>query len=233
MNEQMFPVYDDGINKELKKQLRLGFIRKVLGIVTAQIFLNGLICYLIYQSPDTSSYFRDNYWPLIVALILYIITGIAIVCCKELAQSVPTNYILLLILTSSVSVMVGYSISYYDPEVVLRAFIITVIISLSLTLYALLAKIKMTYLIGGIIIVALSALTTGIIALITRSYDWYTLYYFFGVILYGLFLIFDVKRISSTKYGISHEDYIYGAMMIYLDIVLIFLEILRLSGRKD
>ena len=52
-----------------------------------------------------------------------------------------------------------------------------------------------------------------------------------GVLLYALFLIIDVYWIfKANRYGITHEDYILAAMVIYLDIINLFLEILRLLG---
>ena len=39
--------------------------------------------------------------------------------------------------------------------------------------------------------------------------------------------------IGNGKYAISMDDYIVGAMIIYLDIMMLFLELLRLFASKD
>jgi len=51
------------------------------------------------------------------------------------------------------------------------------------------------------------------------------------VVIYSLYIILDVYFIFSRgRYGITHEDYVFAAMILYLDIIQLFLEILRLLG---
>ena len=53
------------------------------------------------------------------------------------------------------------------------------------------------------------------------------------VVFYGLFLIYDTQLIAGgKKYELSLDDYIIGALMLYTDIILIFLELLKLFGRS-
>ena len=58
-----------------------------------------------------------------------------------------------------------------------------------------------------------------------------------GVVLYGLFLIIDtmmiIKGDSMTGKGVGIDDYIIGAMMLYIDIIMMFVYILRLLGDKN
>lgn len=62
-----------------------------------------------------------------------------------------------------------------------------------------------------------------------------TIYNVLGVLLYSLFLIIDTMMICSKGKGMSNraismDDYVIGALMLYLDIVMLFLYILRLFG---
>jgi len=54
-----------------------------------------------------------------------------------------------------------------------------------------------------------------------------------GVI--SLYLIYDTQLICGGKHGranqISMDDYIFAAIMLYLDILILFLEILKLLGK--
>ena len=53
------------------------------------------------------------------------------------------------------------------------------------------------------------------------------------VVFYGLFLIYDTQLIAGGhKYELSLDDYIIAALMLYTDIILIFLELLKLFGRS-
>ena len=53
------------------------------------------------------------------------------------------------------------------------------------------------------------------------------------VIFYGLFLIYDTQMIAGgRKYELSLDDYIIGALILYMDIIILFLEILKIFGRR-
>ena len=55
---------------------------------------------------------------------------------------------------------------------------------------------------------------------------------YFGVALFGGFVLYDTDRISKRD-GMSLDDYIVGATELYLDIVNIFLHLLRIFGESE
>ena len=51
----------------------------------------------------------------------------------------------------------------------------------------------------------------------------------FAVILYGFYLIYDTQLIMGGKqHALSMDDYILGALMLYIDIITLFLELLQI-----
>lgn len=51
----------------------------------------------------------------------------------------------------------------------------------------------------------------------------------FAVILFGVYLVYDTQLIIGDKdREISIDDYIIGAMMLYIDIIRIFIELLKI-----
>ena len=47
--------------------------------------------------------------------------------------------------------------------------------------------------------------------------------------LYGIYIIYDTKLImGGNNFGLELDDYILGAMLIYIDIIILFLRILRI-----
>ena len=51
------------------------------------------------------------------------------------------------------------------------------------------------------------------------------------VIFYGLYLIYDTQLIAGGRsHQLSLDDYVLGALMLYVDIMMLFLELLRLFG---
>ena len=55
----------------------------------------------------------------------------------------------------------------------------------------------------------------------------------FAVIIYGLFLLIDTQLVAGGgRYELSLDDYIVGALILYLDIIMIVLELLRVFGGR-
>lgn len=227
----------DQYTKEHKRQVRIGFIRKVMGIVTAQVMVTVAIVYLILTF-DKQSSLSQNVYLVMPAMIGYLFIACALICCKSLARKVPVNYILLFVLTACISFILAFICEFYTTLSLINALIITVVVTVGLTAFTLVYKVKMSYIVGGIVVVVLGIFTTlgmflGVFLMTGTVPDGLIyFYYFLGVVFYGLFLVFDVKRLTKRKYGLDVDDYVFAALMIYLDIVNLFLEILKLVGQK-
>jgi FtsH-binding integral membrane protein len=53
------------------------------------------------------------------------------------------------------------------------------------------------------------------------------------VLVYGLYIIVDVQLIAGEgQYNLSTDDYILGSLYLYIDIIGMFIRILRLIGKK-
>ena len=62
---------------------------------------------------------------------------------------------------------------------------------------------------------------------------WYPFTAGFFVVLYGIYLLIDTQMVvGGGRHELSIDDYIIGAMILYLDIVMMFLYILEMLGRK-
>jgi FtsH-binding integral membrane protein len=59
------------------------------------------------------------------------------------------------------------------------------------------------------------------------------IYAYLAVILFSFYLLFDTQLIMGGKrYQIDIDDYIMAAMILYLDIINIFLQLLKIFGNK-
>ena len=157
----------------------------------------------------------------------------------ELRFKVPHNFALLSVFTFSQSISVATVVSFYKVKQVLLALAQTGIAVLGLTLYAFQPNPKYDLTpFGSSLILGLSIfmMTTlmGIffpqIALNQKIISGV------GAFLFGLFLIYDTQLIvggQHKKGQISTKDYIMGSITLYMDIINIFLYILRLLGQGD
>ena len=79
---------------------RIGFVRKVLGIVSAQLVITSLITALVLSSASLTETLQNSLATLILLAITAIIISIALICSKKLSRTVPYNYALLLAFVS-------------------------------------------------------------------------------------------------------------------------------------
>ena len=171
----------------------------------------------------------------ICAAVFSIVFMFMIICC--FGRQAPINYVLLFAFTVCETYMVGGLTAQYDPKTVMMAGLATALTTIALTVYALRTKTSIEVFMAMSFVVYLAMLPLVIIALVVGLGPLYTLYCALGVVLYGLFLIIDTMLICRGKtmsgYGCSFDDYIIGALMLYLDIVMLFVYILRLLGGRN
>ena len=171
----------------------------------------------------------------IVAAILSIVFACMIICC--FGRQAPINYALLLGFTVCETYMVGGLTAAYDPKTVMMAGLATALTTIALTIYALKTKTKVEVFMAMSFVVYLAMLPLVIISLVIGLGPLNTLYCALGVVLYGLFLIIDTMMIcrgtTMSGYGCDFDDYIIGAMMLYIDIVMLFVYLLRLFGNNN
>ena len=168
----------------------------------------------------------------------------AIVCFKKLAKTVPYNYLLLIIFTLSLSFIVMFATTKYNAKEVLMAAALTTVMVLSLTLYAFFTKEDISLERGSIPVMSSVFFFVTIYYIFNREdKTWGMVYCGIGAILFGMYLIYDTYRViggggtfghhSSHGYELDSEDYIIAVMILYLDIINIFLYILRLFGEMN
>ena len=55
------------------------------------------------------------------------------------------------------------------------------------------------------------------------------------IVVFAIYVVYDTQLIASGKsHSISYDDYIIAALLLYVDILMLFLEFLKLfGGRTD
>jgi FtsH-binding integral membrane protein len=212
------------------KKTRLGFIKKVFGIVAVQLLITTLVC-MVPMFIESFKEFQTIHWYIVILTSVLSIAIIYIVVYTKLGRKVPINYILLIVFTLCEAYTVSYIASKYDPETVALAAGLTCLIVTGLSLYAAFTKTDFTKC-GGILFVCLIALIGGsIMGFFFRNKIVRLVIAVAGVIIFGVYLIFDIQLIIGNKKNkMSKDDYILAAMMLYIDIIQIFLYLLQILG---
>jgi FtsH-binding integral membrane protein len=216
---------------DFDKITRIGFIRKVYGILSAQLALTVSLMALAFVD-SINNFLRHHIEIFWIALVLSLVIIIPLACFRSLARGVPQNYILLFAWTLCESYMLATCVSFYDGKTVMMAGGLTLAVTVALTVYACTTKTDFTFCGGFLFCFGTILFVWGLFSLIFGFYS-NTLYCCLGVVCYSLYLIYDTQLIMG-KFGneFSIDDYVFAALNIYLDIIQIFLYILQILGRR-
>ena len=140
-----------------------------------------------------------------VCLVLSIAIQCGIICVKKIARTVPTNYICLFVFTLIEAYIVAFTCAYYTPKSVAIAAFLTAGVTVALTIYALVSKTDFT-MYGGAFYVVGSAfcMMCLIMIFLPQNSILSTILNIVGVILFGLYLIYDTQLIvGGGRYELS------------------------------
>ncbi len=132
--------------------IRRGFVKKVYGILTAQLVLTMAIIAFFYI-PAVAEYAVGNIWLFWVAFAMTFACLIALACCPDVRRKTPGNFICLCIFTLAEGFLMGCVAATYTAEEVLMAIGITVVLVVALTLFAWQTKFDFTAM-GGVLLVS-------------------------------------------------------------------------------
>ena len=226
-------IEDDNTEKQIQQKIRVGFIRKVYGILLFQLLITTIVIYYAVSLHSFQQFILSSPGIVYLCFAGVIFTEIPIICCQSVAQAVPINYILLIIFTLCESYLLAYTTIYYEPLHVLLCAGITLAIVIGLTIYAAFTKTDLTICGGALVSLSIIMIILSIIGIFYRSLFYQTLVNSCGIFLFSLYLIYDTQLvIGKNKNFISTDSYIIGAMMIYIDIASLFIRILMLFAKK-
>ena len=229
---------------DFDQMARLGFIRKVFGILSAQlllstIFVLGAVVYTSIKGRNDAikQLFSSNIIGAlyVISIFAIIITAILICCCFR--RVFPANYICLGIFTLAESFILFLICAQFQPETVLIALALTTAVTIGLTVYAMTTKTDFTYCGAFLWMFLFSFIVFGILfffcfgRLAPKNKSLYIGICCVGVIIYSLYLIYDTQLVMG-KCGVEYsiDDYVFAALNLYLDIINLFLYILRIVG---
>ncbi|GAB4843498.1 BI1-like protein [Ancistrocladus abbreviatus] len=212
-------------------QLRWGFIRKVYGILSAQIVLTTLVSLVTVLYTPINETLRGNsglllffaFMPFVLLWPLYVYQ-----------QKHPHNLIFLGLFTACLSLTVGVTCANTEGRIVLEALILTSAVVASLTGYTFWAakKGKDFSFLGPILFSSLIILIlTGFIqAFFPLGSTSVAIYGGIGAMIFSGYLVFDTDNLIKR---FSYDEYIWASVTLYLDILNLFLSILRVLRQAD
>ena len=208
--------------------LRNGFLRKVWGIVCAQVWVTALIgMAFMYYDPlnEWALYYGRTAALPLLGLTIAVLFGLT--CVKN---TYPHNYLTLMVFTLLLSVSVGTVLArarYLEMEgLVVQAAALTALLFVGLTAFTLQSRMRFEFLSGPLYAALCALLLAGAWRFaFPASQLGETLYALAGCLIFSLYIILDTYLITER---LGYDDYIVAAIELYLDILNLFLSLLRL-----
>jgi len=209
------------------KHIRLGFLRKVYSLLALQLIITTIIAAVCMMTPQIKGLIHDNPWLLMVAFILSI--GLLIGLHVKRRES-PINLILLAGFTVVEAFTVGVLVSFYEVSVVLQAFFLTASVVVGLTLFTFQTKRDFSGWGAGLMSGLWILIIGGFLQVFVGGELTQTGMAIGGAILFSGFIIFDTQMIMTR---VSPEDYVIATIELYLDIINLFIEILKILEKVN
>ncbi|KAJ3209619.1 Transmembrane BAX inhibitor motif-containing protein 4 [Entophlyctis luteolus] len=208
--------------------IRLNFVRKVYSILAAQFALTTIVSTLFMYNQNIKHFVQSNSFVFLLSAVGGLATLIALMIYR---RQEPINRYLLALFTAFESYSVGVVCTLYESETVLQAVILTFVVFIGLTLFTLQSKMKFDgmapFLFSSLWVLIFASLLE-IIFPFSRTVD--LIIAMASAVIFSGYIVFDTYMLFNR---LTEDDYIVAAVELYLDVVNLFLSILRILGSRD
>lgn len=224
---------------------RRGFVKKVYGILSMQLLATLLLSSIVVLHGHL--WLATSPQAMLGALTAscFVAFGVAGVssCCPSVLRRFPENYILLTLLTVAESMLIGCACLHYSTGSIFMCCGLTAGIVIGLTMFAVTTKSDFTgygpYLVSFLVVFTLIGFILSLMVSLGPSPGFafnlvQLLYAGVGALMASAFLVFDTQMILGDchEHKFSVDDYAMAALVMYLDVIQLFLSLLRLLGRE-
>lgn len=241
-NESM-PLRGQSMDDKMDVMTRHGFIRKVFGIVGLQLLVTIGIAYPFAAYPEQAKMMVMQYQGLLIlAMMMPMILMCYSMCQPHIMREYPKNYVFLSIYTLCFGVIVGMSCFGKDTKTIFLAVGITAAIVISLTAFAMQTSYDFSgsgpYLMCAFFCMFLTSLMLMFASSFSGGAGFKTAHMVMSglfAILFSFYIVYDVQLISGGKHQqmrFGLDEYAFAALVLYMDIINLFLHILSLLGDR-
>lgn len=208
--------------------IRQAFVRKVYTILSLQLLVTVGIGAVICMNDSIRAWTLNNQWAFWVSMF----GGIGLLIGTFMTQrSYPKNMIFLFGFTVCEAYMVGVVSSLYNTRIVIEALVITVVIFAGLTVLAMQSKYDFTGWAGWLGAVLWFLVAFGFLMIFFPYNSAAELVYSsIGALLFSAYILVDTQQIMTMYHP---EDEVPAAISLYLDLINLFLSILRILQQTN
>jgi len=209
------------------KHVRLGFMRKVYGLLAVQLSITTLIGGVLLFTPGVKEFVQGK--PMFLFPAFFLSIGLLIALHIKRKET-PINLILLAAFTVVEAYTVGVLVTFFDQSVVIQAFFLTAAVVIGLTAFTFQTKHDFSNWYAALFTGLLVLMCGGFLQIFLGNEMTDTALAVGGAFLFSMFIIVDTQMIMTR---LSAEEYILATIQLYLDIVNLFIEILKILEKVN
>ncbi|EEP78911.1 conserved hypothetical protein [Uncinocarpus reesii 1704] len=208
--------------------IRMQFIRKVYSILTVQLLVTAALSGVSFFNNSYRRWVQANSWMMFVSVIGALVFMLLTYWKRK---SYPSNLLFL----SAFTLLEGYAISvvtsFYDSAIVMQALVLTLGIFLALTLFACQTKYDFTswipYLFGALWFLVLFGFMSMFFQMGSKME---LVYGAIGALIFSGYILVDTQLVMRHHHV---EEEIAASISLYLDVINLFLAILRILNSQS
>jgi len=208
--------------------IRMQFVRKVYAILSVQLIATAILSSVSFYSDSYKNWIQTNQWMMWVSMFGAI--GFMLLTYWK-RKSYPTNLLFLAGFTGLEAYAISVIVSFYQTKIVLQAVLLTAGIFVALTIFACQTKYDFTswmpYLFGGLWALILFGFMA---AFFPYNSTVELAYSGIAALIFSGYILVDTQLIMR-HYHVEEE--IAAAISLYLDIINLFLAILRILNSQQ
>jgi len=217
-----------GMVAEATIDIRMAFVRKVYAILSVQLIATVVLSMVSFFSDSYKDWIQSNQWMMWISLF-GALGFMGLTYWKR--KSYPTNLLFLAGFTGLEAYSISVIVSFYQSKIVIQAVLLTAGIFVALTLFACQTKYDFTswmpYLFGALwalILVGFIAVFFPYNSKVEMAYS------VIAALIFSGYILVDTQLIMR-HYHVEEE--IAAAISLYLDIINLFLAILRILNSQQ
>ncbi|KAJ2864828.1 hypothetical protein GGH94_002643 [Coemansia aciculifera] len=208
--------------------IRHAFIRKVYTILTIQLLATTAFGAYLRHVDATSGFLLRHVWTVYVAMLG---TFVSLAGLWWKRHSHPANIAFLSVFTFFEAYVLGAATAFYKDSIVAQALAITLGLFIVLTLFSMQSRYDFSKL-GSILFFSLWAvILVGFVQIFlpfNRTFD-----LIMAVVIALVFCGYILYDTHMIMHRLSPDEYIIASLDLYLDVVNLFLAILRILNNRD
>lgn len=207
------------------------YLRRLYFMMFLQLFIVGIVCYCTYKFHDLKNFLATHYYFFIICLVACIVLLVLGFFAREKVSNLPVNWIYYLVFTAFLSFVFAYFVAIGNSELALMAFITADVLYGALFVYALTTKETLTYYGAALFTIGSILLSLQIFLMFSKASISFLLLMTLLLGIFGFYVIYStMTRMTEIIIDYENEDWISGAVLVYLDVFLMTVGFLEKLG---